>query len=101
MLRSLAFAAFVAAQVLADEAAPPQFNLFMLQNTDQTGAVCIDGTPGGFYYQPGSGADVNNWVSLFEHSISCSAHERCKRSALLTSRITLNYHCLLCTNSIR
>ena len=26
------------------------------------GALCIDGTPGGYYYRPGSGSGANKWV---------------------------------------
>ncbi len=39
-----------------------QFQLFMLNDPM---AVCLDGTPAGFYWQPGSGADAYNWMIYF------------------------------------
>jgi hypothetical protein len=43
-----------------------QFNLVMLPNSAEEGAVCIDGTPIGFYWQEGSGLDAYNWMVYFE-----------------------------------
>jgi hypothetical protein len=35
------------------------FNLMLLNST---GAVCLDGTPGGFYYRPGAGNGTHKWL---------------------------------------
>ena len=41
--------------------------LQLLKNTESTGAVCLDGTPGGFYFSPATTAkDANNWEIYFQ-----------------------------------
>lgn len=71
---SIAAAAVVAlaaasdgAVALAADGAPPQFTLFMLEDSVTThGAMCLDGSPVGLYFQPGSGLDANNWMVYFQ-----------------------------------
>ena len=42
-------------------------NLVMLNDTDKTGAVCLDGTPGGFYFSPATNnANKDNWQIYFQ-----------------------------------
>lgn len=49
---------------VTEEAA--QFNLVMLPNSAASGAVCLDGSPIGFYWQPGVGQDAYNWMIYFQ-----------------------------------
>eukprot|EP01116_Phalansterium_solitarium_P022130 TRINITY_DN7194_c0_g1_i1.p1 TRINITY_DN7194_c0_g1~~TRINITY_DN7194_c0_g1_i1.p1 ORF type:complete len:417 (-),score=140.35 TRINITY_DN7194_c0_g1_i1:98-1348(-) len=55
--------------------ASAQFNLHLLSN--YSGAVCLDGTPGGYYFKPGSGADANNWVIWFQGGGWCYEEADC------------------------
>eukprot|EP00462_Mataza_sp_D1_P017136 CAMPEP_0175152716 /NCGR_PEP_ID=MMETSP0087-20121206/19284_1 /TAXON_ID=136419 /ORGANISM="Unknown Unknown, Strain D1" /LENGTH=449 /DNA_ID=CAMNT_0016439211 /DNA_START=148 /DNA_END=1497 /DNA_ORIENTATION=+ len=42
-------------------------NLFMLNDTEKSGAVCLDGTPAGFYFSPAvDPANANNWQIYFQ-----------------------------------
>lgn len=43
-----------------------QFQLYMLPNSGtEYGAMCLDGSPIGLYFQPGSGIDAYNWMIYF------------------------------------
>lgn len=43
--------------------APPPMNLVLLKKQQAaTGAACLDGSPPGFYWEAGTGADANKWV---------------------------------------
>jgi hypothetical protein len=42
--------------------AQAQFSLFKLSLSAHPMATCLDGTPGGFYLQQGSGTGLNKWV---------------------------------------
>lgn len=54
-----------------DISAPPQFTLYMLPNSPSDfGARCLDGSPVGFYFQPGSGTDAYNWMIYFRKLVS-------------------------------
>ena len=42
-------------------------NLHMLNGTEQSGAVCLDGTPGGFYFSAAtSDANKDDWQIYFQ-----------------------------------
>jgi hypothetical protein len=42
-------------------------NLFMLNDTESSGAVCLDGTPSGFYFSPATNAsNANDWQIYFQ-----------------------------------
>jgi hypothetical protein len=47
------------------------FNLMLLNST---GAVCLDGTPGGFYYRPGAGNGTNKWLIELVRAPWAAAH---------------------------
>jgi hypothetical protein len=54
--------------------------LEMLTNTETTGAVCLDGTPGGFYVSKATGSNAtNNWQLYFEGGGENSAAPLCLR----------------------
>ena len=43
--------------------APPPMPLVLLhKQQQQTGAACLDGSPPGFYWEAGTGADADNWI---------------------------------------
>ena len=41
-------------------------DLIMLPGSTAVDATCLDGTPYGVYFQPGSGSGINNWVIYFQ-----------------------------------
>ena len=42
-------------------------NLHMLNGTEQSGAVCLDGTPGGFYFSAATNAaNKDDWQIYFQ-----------------------------------
>ena len=41
---------------------PTIMNLYLLNNTEESGAVCLDGTPAGFWFSPATNAsNKNDW----------------------------------------
>ena len=41
---------------------PTMMNLYLLNNTEESGAVCLDGTPAGFWFSPATNAsNKNDW----------------------------------------
>lgn len=64
MAKKLVAALLLAACVGAVAGVP--MKLKILDNTATTGAICLDGTPGGYYYAPGSGAGASKWVLFFQ-----------------------------------
>ncbi|KAJ9467005.1 Pectin acetylesterase 3 [Diplonema papillatum] len=49
----------------------------MTDEVASMGAMCLSGTPGGFYYGLGKGADVNNWLIYFEGGGWCYDERDC------------------------
>merc|ERR1711959_759245 len=41
------------------------------------GAVCLDGSPSGYWYRPGSGAGANNWIVFLEGGGWCYDEKAC------------------------
>ncbi len=87
-------AIFVLATVLVCALAAP-LNLFLLNDTETNGAICLDGTPAGlliiflphlvgYYFQPGSGSGANSWMIFFQ-----GGGLHFNFSLLLTSRLVL------------
>jgi hypothetical protein len=69
LLAVTAFALFGAAHVSAEVrlSAKGLMHLHLLNNTAQSGAVCLDGTPGGFYFSPATNpANSNKWQIYFQ-----------------------------------
>ena len=53
-------------------------NLRMLNDTTTTGAVCLDGSPGGFYFSAAtSAANVNDWQIYFQGGGWCYDEKDC------------------------
>ena len=55
MLRALTFAALTAT-------ASSLYTLYKFDAVNSFNALSLDGSPGAFYYSPGSGANANDWV---------------------------------------
>ncbi|KAJ9467666.1 Pectin acetylesterase 3 [Diplonema papillatum] len=51
--------------------------VLMTDEAASMGAVCLSGTPGGFYYGLGTGADVNNWLVYFQGGGWCYDERDC------------------------
>jgi len=61
---------------VVSNAAP--FDLTLLTKAaNDAGAVCIDGTPGGYYFRPGSGDGVKKWYIHHEGGGWCSSVADC------------------------
>ena len=41
------------------------------------GAVCLDGSPSGYWYRPGTGAGANNWIVFLEGGGWCYDEKAC------------------------
>lgn len=51
--------------------------LKLLDNTASNGALCLDGTPGGYYFAPGSGSGANKWIIFFQGGGWCYSEDDC------------------------
>ena len=51
----------------AEKSSETIMNLFKLNDTAASGAVCLDGTPAGFYFSPATHpANQNDWQIYFQ-----------------------------------
>jgi len=50
---------------------------YVLPDTDRSGAVCLDGTPGIYYFKAGSKANNTKWVLHFLGGGMCMSEEEC------------------------
>lgn len=48
-----------------------------LDNTETNGAVCLDGTPGGYYISQGTGSGANKWLLFFQGGGWCYSEDDC------------------------
>jgi len=55
-----------AASALAAAASAQEAQLVMLPGSTAAGAVCLDGSPYGAYWAPGSGEGANKWALYFQ-----------------------------------
>ncbi|KAJ9448584.1 Pectin acetylesterase 5 [Diplonema papillatum] len=49
----------------------------MEEDVSSMGAMCLDGSPGGFYYSAGNAANKNNWLIFFQGGGWCFTEEDC------------------------
>jgi len=64
--------------LLAVPAAATVGTLFLMKEAVVTdNAVCLDGTPGGYYYSPGSGSGAAKWLVYHEGGGWCESAEDC------------------------
>ncbi|PKA59139.1 hypothetical protein AXF42_Ash001232 [Apostasia shenzhenica] len=75
-LHPLLFSLPVILRYLAVDAKP--VDLTFVANAAQKGAVCLDGSPAAYYFTPGFGSGVNNWVVHMEGGGWCSSVEECQ-----------------------
>jgi hypothetical protein len=52
----------------ADPPPPPpcSYTLYKFDADNSFKALSLDGTPGAFYFSPGSGENINDWVIYFQ-----------------------------------
>mmetsp|Transcript_25911 Transcript_25911/g.28815 ORF Transcript_25911/g.28815 Transcript_25911/m.28815 type:complete len:381 (+) Transcript_25911:19-1161(+) len=63
---------------LPTDAASDLFNVTFLTEAAKTeGAICIDGTPGAYYFRPGSGSGANKWYIHHEGGGWCESSDNC------------------------
>jgi len=55
--------------------APAQ--LYRLSNTQVTGAVCLDGSPAGYYFREGTGQDKSKWILHLDGGAWCPDEGSC------------------------
>lgn len=48
----------------------------------ETGAVCLDGSPGGGYFSPGTAPGANKWLVFHQGGGWCGSHENCWQRSL-------------------
>ncbi|XP_042014793.1 pectin acetylesterase 8-like isoform X2 [Salvia splendens] len=72
--------AFIVSQVDAQNAAQ-ELNITFIADAITKGAVCLDGTPGAYYFAKGFGDGINSWMVYLPGGGWCSSKEDClKRS---------------------
>ncbi|KAL1551668.1 [Wnt protein] O-palmitoleoyl-L-serine hydrolase [Salvia divinorum] len=54
-----------------------QVNVTFITDAVAKGAVCLDGTPGAYYYYPGFDDGVNNWIFYLPGGAWCDTKEEC------------------------
>lgn len=52
-------------------------SISILENAVGKGAVCLDGSPAGYYYSPGSGEGANNWLVYLPGGGWCGTTQSC------------------------
>jgi hypothetical protein len=63
-------------------------SLNFVKDAASRGAVCNDGSPAGFYFQPGSGSGVHVWVLHQEGGGNCYNAASCNQRAIQTPQLT-------------
>ncbi|KAL0702609.1 hypothetical protein Bca4012_058731 [Brassica carinata] len=51
---------------VSSKAKPTMVELTFVKNPNERSAVCLDGSPSGYHFHPGSGSGVKNWIVQFE-----------------------------------
>ena len=60
-----------------DKATEEDYELKLLPNTSESGAVCLDGTPPGYYFHNGSGIGKSKWIVFFQGGAWCHDPDTC------------------------
>ena len=59
--------AIVGAKAIKPLTRQKEMRLYLLNNTETSGAVCLDGSPAGFYFSPATNEESkNDWQIYFE-----------------------------------
>jgi len=66
-------------------------DLTLLTEAAQSGAVCLDGTPGAYYFRQGWGDGANKWFIFHEAGAWCFSLEHCYARSLTDSGSSKNY----------
>ncbi|KAL0758886.1 hypothetical protein Bca101_075036 [Brassica carinata] len=59
------------------KAKPTMVELTFVKNPVERSAVCLDGSPSGYHFHPGSGSGAKNWIVQFEGGGWCGTIEDC------------------------
>ncbi|KAG2323221.1 hypothetical protein Bca52824_016434 [Brassica carinata] len=62
---------------VSSKAKPTMVELTFVKNPNERSAVCLDGSPSGYHFHPGSGSGVKNWIVQFEGGGWCGTIEDC------------------------
>lgn len=68
---------FEAASFDDGEATEEDYELNLLPNTSESGAVCLDGTPPGYYLHNGTGLGKSKWIVFFQGGAWCHDPDTC------------------------
>ena len=88
-IRKLLAVLILVAVAITAEAVP--LHKYQVRNAAQRQAVCNDGTPAVYYFRPGSGSGINNWVIFLGGGAFCFSVQSCdlrwrQSPELMTSR---------------
>ena len=77
-----------------DKATEEDYELHLLPNSSESGAVCLDGTPPGYYFHNGSGIGKFKWIIFFQGGAWCHDPDTCyqRSSTALGSSACLRRH---------
>ncbi|CAE7832311.1 PAE11 [Symbiodinium sp. CCMP2592] len=53
------------------------WSLILLEDAAAEGAVCLDGSPGGYFFEPGSGTGAQKWIIHFQGGGWCTSLAAC------------------------
>lgn len=67
--------------VAAQDGTPQTFNLQLIDQTKYPMAKCLDGSPGGFYWNAGSGDGASKWIVHTQGGGWCTSAEDCRSRA--------------------
>ena len=60
-----------------DKATEENYELNLLLDTSESGAVCLDGSPPGYYFHNGSGIGKSKWIIFFQGGAWCHDPDTC------------------------
>ncbi|MBT5516633.1 hypothetical protein HOK22_01835 [Candidatus Peregrinibacteria bacterium] len=63
---------------LTERMSAERMQKFEIENAEEREAVCNDGSPGVYYFRPGSGKDSEKWIMVLEGGGGCSSGDSCK-----------------------
>ena len=67
LLGTLLLVSRTSAHSAANASGQTVMDLYLLNETERTKAVCLDGTPGGFYFSPATSEEAkNDWQIYFQ-----------------------------------
>ncbi|KAG6404275.1 hypothetical protein SASPL_136521 [Salvia splendens] len=70
---------------------PHQLNITFIADAITKGAVCLDGTPGAYYFSKGFGDGINSWMIFLPGGAWCATKEGCLNRSSTGSGFNKNH----------